>query len=306
MKTKRILISALLLGAGIFAFNACSDDDGGSSLPPIGGFNTADEVGAADLLAYWPLNGNGNETKSGTPASGSSNVSWVDGKKGQAAHFNSGWLNYPEITAISGNTSGSYSVSCWAKISNTKLVPDGPSTISMLVSFSGPTNPNIGNLSIFGNTHGLTSSDSIQMKAEFHIKKPDNTDFGGDCVNVISATDDQIANEGWTPAPNKIGGQWAHIVYVYDGSTATNRMYVNGLKISNAPWESRNGGIGVPMNFVLPSHPSIGAGESVINGTNTDTWNAALKGDVDEVRVWKRVLTQAEIGSLYQLEAAGR
>jgi hypothetical protein len=81
---------------------------------------------------------------------------------------------------------------------------------------------------------------------------------------------------------------------------------VNGVKISNSQWESRNNGEAMPMKFFTPSHPVIGALWSVANGTNVDAWNAPLTGEVDEIRVWKKVLSQADINALYQLEAAGR
>lgn len=312
MKTNRILISAFILGAGIFTFNACSSDDDGDSLPPIGGFNNSNEVGQADLLAHWPLDGNGNERLSGTAPSNTVNVTWIDTDRGQGAKMNAGFLDYPSIDAISNNTTGNYSISAWAKVSNTKLVPDGPSHISPIISFTGGLNQNVGNLALFGNTHGLTTSDSIQMKAEFHFKRTpeDGTDFGGDAINMIKMepwmiTDNENGHNH-TAAANKIGGQWAHVVYVYDGVTANNRLYVNGVKISNSEWESRNGGNPMPMKFFTPSHPVIGALWSVANGTNVDTWNAALSGEVDEIRVWKKVLSQAEINALYQLESQGR
>jgi hypothetical protein len=150
------------------------------------------------------------------------------------------------------------------------------------------------------------------MKAEFHFKRTpdDGTDFGGDAVNMIKMEqwmiDDNANGANHTAHPNKIGGQWAHVVYVYDGPTATNRLYVNGQKISNSQWEVRNGGDAMPMTFFTPSRPIIGALWSVAEGTNVDTWNAPLTGEVDEIRVFKKVLTQAEINALYQLEKVGR
>ncbi|SCX86552.1 LamG-like jellyroll fold domain-containing protein [Flavobacterium caeni] len=306
MKTMKLTGFALTAALGI-GLVSCSDDDnnnGFTQLPPIGGYYSADEVGAADLLAYWPLNGNGTESKSNTAPNNTQNTSWVSGIKGQAASFNTGFLDYPSIPALN-SPEGSITISCWAKISNTKLVDGGPSNISPIVAFSGGPNTNIGNLALFGNTHGLVSSDSIQIKAEFHFAMPDGvTDFNGDCINMIKQESWMDDTHTWNP--NKIGGQWAHIVYVYDGSTANNRIYVNGVKISNSAWESRNNGDAMPMDFFQPTHPMIGATPSVANGTNSEAWNAALKGDVDEVRVWKKVLSLADINSLYQLELAGR
>jgi len=303
MKTRKILVSAFAFSIAFASFTSCSSD-GGSSLPPIGGYNSADEVAAASLKAYWPLDGNGKEQISNTTPSTTQNVSWVTGPKGQAAQFNLGWLKYPAITNITG-LSGSISISCWAKISNTKLVVDGPSHISPIISFSGGDNANIGNLSLFGNTHGLVTSDSIQVKAEYHFKMPDGTSsFNGDCINMIKQESWMDATHTW--AANKIGGQWAHIVWVWDATTANTRIYVNGVKISNSAWESRNNGDPMPFDMFEPTMTIIGATPSVADGTNTETWNSALQGGVDEIRVFDKTLTQAEIGALYQLELAGR
>lgn len=300
MKTIKLsmkTMAMLFVGASIIS---CGDDD--SALPPIGGYNSADEVAASSLKAYWPLNGNGVESISNTSPSSTVATSYVAGIKGQGASFSEGYLAYPSIAALS-TTSGSASISCWAKISNTKLTPDGVSNISPIFSLTRANEP-FGNLNLFGETHGLTTSDSIQLKGIFRIKKEDGTEFGGDAVNMLKQEEWMDETHTWNP--NKIGGKWAHIVYVYDGPTATNRLYVNGVKISNSAWEVRNGGAPFLLNHFTPTRPVIGALETVVAGTNADAWNKALTGQVDEVRFYDKTLTQAEIGSLYELEKAGR
>ncbi|HQV36765.1 MAG TPA: hypothetical protein PLC36_10660 [Flavobacterium sp.] len=307
MKTNNFLfksIALVVLGAAIVN---CSDDDS-DPLPPIGGYNNADEVAAADLLAYWPLNGNGTESKSSTNPSSTVATTYVTGIKGQAASFNEGYMAYPAIAALS-STSGSASISCWAKISNTKLVPDGVSNISPIFSLTR-TGETFGNLNLLGETHGLTTSDSIQMKGVFRIKQEDGSEFGGDAVNMLKMEqwmiDGNANGENHQAFANKIGGQWAHIVYVFDGAAGANKLYVNGVKISNPQWEVRNGGAPKMLNHYTPTRPVIGALETVVTGANGDAWNKALKGGVDELRVYNKALTTAEIGALYELEKAGR
>ena len=303
MKTNKILVSAFAMTLAIATISSCSKSSTDDALPAIGGYNSADEVGATDLVAYWPLNGTGIEAKSSTSPSASVGTTWVTGVKGQGANFDAGFLNYPSIAAIN-NINGSMTISCWAKISNTKLTANGVSTISPLISFTGGNNANIGNLCLMGNTHGLISSDSIQVKAEYHFKQPDNTDFNGDCINMLKQETWMDATHTWNP--NKIGGRWAHIVWVWDATTANTRIYVNGVKISNSAWESRNNNVAMPFSFFTPSHPIIGATPTIADGTNVETWNAALKGQLDEIRVWKKLLTAGDINSLYELELAGR
>ncbi len=306
MKTNRLFYS-LVVASGLALVASCSSDDS-SSLPPIGGYNSADEVAATSLKAYWPLNGNGKESISNTSPSNTVATTYVDGIKGQAASFSTGFMAYPAITALN-TTSGSASISAWIKISNTKLVAGGVSNISPIFSLTRTGEP-FGNLNLLGETHGLVTSDSIQLKGVFRIKNDDGTDFGGDAVNMIKMESwmisDNLAGQNHTAAANKIGGQWAHVVYVFDGPTGTNRLYVNGLKISNSQWELRNNGAPKLLNHFLPTRPVIGALETVANGTNTDAWNKALNGQVDELRVYDKTLTPAEIGALYELELAGR
>jgi hypothetical protein len=300
MKTNRLFYS-LVVASGLALIASCSSDDS-SSLPPIGGYNNADEVAATSLKAYWPLNGNGKESVSNTSPSNTVATTYVDGIKGQAASFSTGFMAYPAITALN-TTSGSASISAWIKISNTKLVAGGASNISPIFSLTR-TGEAFGNLNLLGETHGLVTSDSIQMKGVFRIKNDDGSEFGGDAVNMIKQEAWMDATHTW--AANKIGGQWAHVVYIFDGPTGTNKLYVNGVKISNSAWEVRNGGLAKNLNHFLPTRPVIGALETVATGVNTDAWNKALNGQVDELRFYDKALTPAEIGALYELELAGR
>jgi hypothetical protein len=312
MKNK-FFIASIALGMMI-GFTSCgSDDGGGKKLPPIGGYDKADDVAKADLVAYFPLDGDGTEDISGTAPSQVTGASWEQGIKGQAAKLNSGWLKYPSIPEVAGIT-GSISISAWVKITNQKANPDATSAISPIFTLTNP-NEQVGNVAFFGNTHGLVSSDSIEMKAEFKVMRPDGSTFGGDAVNMTKMHDWMISDNAngaqHTAAANKIGGQWAHVVFVYEaaGGRTTARIYSNGVKINNTEWENRKidgQEVEVPFKQFTPTYPIIGALRTVAEGTNTDTWNAALKGSVDEVRVYKKALTQAEIGALYGLEKVGR
>lgn len=301
MKTNKILVSAIAFSIALTSLTSCSNNDD-NSLPPIGGYNNADEVAATSLKAYWPLDGDGKEKISSTSPSSTVSTTFGAGVKGQAANFNNGYLAYPSIASLN-STSGSVSVSCWVKVSNNKANPTAVSTTSPIFSLTR-TGQAFGNLNLMAETHGLVTSDSIQMKGVFRIKKDDGTEFGGDAVNMIKQESWMDNTHTWNA--NKIGGQWAHVVYVYDGPSATNKIYVNGVKISNSAWEVRNNGAAFPLNHFLPTRPVIGALENVVDGTNVDTWNAALKGGVDELRIYDKTLTTAEIGALYELEKAGR
>ncbi|MCW4467682.1 LamG domain-containing protein [Flavobacterium sp. MFBS3-15] len=296
MKTIKIFAYALAITSG-FVFTSCgSDDSGGNDLPPIGGYNSADEVGQANLVAYWSFDGNGKEELSGTNPSTSANVTFsdADAVKGDAASFNLGYLNYPTIASLS-NTLGSFTVSTWVKVAN------NGSNASVFFSLARETDWS-GNINFMAETGWQpATSDSLTVKGWINS----TSDLGGqDTRNTIKVSAEDAAT-GHVAFPNKVGGQWAHAVLTYDGTTRMFRVYVNGVKISNPKWEER-GAAGQMLTFNNPVHPVIGAFGSTASGSPIDTWDKGLIGKLDEMRVWKVALSQADIGFLYQLESAGR
>ncbi len=302
MKTIKLSGFALVMALSVGFFASCSDsnDPEPTPLPPIGGFASADEVGAANLMAYWPLNGNGTEAKSNTAPSKTQGATWVEGAKGQAVSFTDGYLDYPAIAALS-TTSGSITVSLWAKISNN----GGEGANGHPTALFSLTRPDewAGNVNFMSETGWAgPTSDSLTVKGLVVINKDGSGSFQ-DSRNTIKASPEDIAT-GQVPSANKNGGKWAQYVMTWDGSNAMFQIYANGVKISNPSWESRNGGSSMPLNFFTPTHPIIGAFGNV--ATTTDSWNAPMTGQVDEIRVWNKVLTGSDIGALYELEKAGR
>jgi hypothetical protein len=312
MKTNKILMSAFALTVAFASLTSCGGDDPVAPLPQIGGYDNAGQVGKTDLVAYWSMDGNGKESISGTLPATTVGTTWTTGVKGQGANLTAGYMDFPSIPALS-TSSGSITVSLWAKLSNTKATPDGLSHISEIFNISGST-PGNGYIGVLGETHGLVSSDTIQVKGHYETKY-NGAQSSGDIVNMTKMESWMIADNA-NPAnvikhvafANKIGGQWAHIVYVFNGSTAKNEIYVNGTNVSNSPWVLRNGGVTpFPLAYDSTTHPVIGARSNFIAGLATgDTWNRAMTGGVDEIRVYNKALSGGDINSLYELEKAGR
>lgn len=306
MKTIKLTMKTmamLFIGASIIS---CGDDDS-SSLPPIGGYNSADEVAASDLVAYWPLNGNGVESKSSTSPSNTVGASYVEAIKGQGVSLTNGYLAYPEIAAL-GTTMPSMSISMWAKITNNGGEgADGHP--AMLFSLTRP-NDWAGNINLMAETGWYSSAiDTLVVKGYVQIKNGDGSVNGQDVRNSPKPTPDDII-AGHVGNANKNSNKWAHYVITWDATNANFKVYANGTKISNPAWESRNndgGGNPQPLalNFFTPTRPVIGTFGTVAFGT-PDAWQRPMNGQIDEIRVWKKALTQAEIGSLYELESAGR
>lgn len=292
MKTTK-LFSALVVAAMAVSIIGCKTTS--DPLPPIGGYNSADEVAKADLVAYWPLNGNGTESLSSAAPASSKNVTWTTGVKGQAASFNVGYLTYNTIANLGANLQTGFTISAWIKLTN------NGSTGSVIFSLSRP-NEWAGNINFMSETGWMkATSDSLTVKGLI----VSSTDLGWqDTRNTVAANAADLA-AGHIAYPNKIGGKWAHAVYTWDNTTRLAKIYVNGVKISNPVWEQR-GAAGQTFAITTPTHPIIGAFETFANGTTTDSWNTGLVGQLDEIRVWKRALILSDIGALYELEKAGR
>lgn len=307
MKTNKILVSAFALSIAFATFTGCGKDDNPVVvLPPIGGYNSANEVGAADLVAYWPLNGTGVESKSNTAPTSVIGTTWETGIKGQGAKLVEGFMSYPTIASMA-NSLTSMSVSCWAKVNN------NGSSATMMFSLGRPASF-AGNINLMAETGWQpATSDSLTVKGYVQIKMADGVSINGqDSRNTIKEDATSIA-AGNIPNANKNGGKWAHYVITWDASNANFKVYANGVKISNPNWERRNKDGATPpndqplaLNFFTPTNPIIGASATTVSGSPLDTWDKAMTGSVDEVRVWKKALSAADINSLYELEKAGR
>lgn len=283
-----ILIALISIG-----FAGCKPEE---VLPPIGGYNNADEVGGTDLVAYWSLNGDGKESKSQAAATKEKNVTWVDGVKGKAASFNVGYLAYDAITSLGTNLQTGFTISCWVKVANNGNNP------SIFFSMSR-ANEWAGNINFMAETGWMkATSDSLTVKGLLVSQG----DLGWqDTRNTVKASAADLAN-GHVAFANKIGGTWAHVVYTWDNATKLAKIYVNGVKVSNPVWENRDASGTKNFLMTTPTRPIIGALETYVTGATTDTWNTGMVGQIDELRVWKRALILSDIGALYELEKAGR
>src|SRR5450432_1073058 len=117
-KSKLVILSITAL-LGIIIFNACSKSSSTPQLPPINGYNTSNDVAAANLLAHWTFDGTNNETISNTAPTVSTGASFTTGVKGQALSLSNGYLVFPTIAALSSaNAIGSVTVSCWVNVDN--------------------------------------------------------------------------------------------------------------------------------------------------------------------------------------------
>ena len=309
MKTRKIMIAAVVL-SGTFALLTTSckknEDEAEAPLPPIGGYNSADEVGAADLLAYWPMNGSGNESKTNIAPTTAIGASYEAGAKGQGLKLVAGYLAFPSISALTV-TMPAYTISAWAKLKNNSTPTAG--SVSVILSLAKPAEWE-GNLNFYAETgqrpavedNGVVN-DSIVVKSGFRTVAS-----GGQAYeNLLHLENWMKADNLVTPGkhvarPIATGGVWAHYVATWDGTTNKFIVYINGVKSSNPAFEVR--GSNTNIVYDTPVTTYIGAFGTV--ATTTDSWNKPMTGSVDEIRVYKKALSASDVNSLYELEKAGR
>lgn len=309
MKTIQLSKISLAMALGITILVSCGKDDDAPTvitLPPIGGYANAGEVGAADLLAYWPLDGNGTESKSNTAPATAVGASYEAGAKGQGLKLNNGYLKFPTISNLAQTING-LTISAWVKLQNNQTLTSG--SVSTIFALANTTDWQ-GNMMLYAETGqyrpandaGIVN-DSIKVKAGWkNIANGSQIYENWPKLESWMVADNLVTPGKHVAGPNKIGGKWAQLVFTWDGSNNKFIIYSNGAKISNPAFEVR--GTNTTIITDATSTPIIGAFGNF--ATTTDTWNKPMIGNLDEIRVWKKALSSADINSLYELEKAGR
>jgi hypothetical protein len=284
---KLFFYSLIALVSSVLVFNACKKDED-IVLPPIGGFNNSNEVGAADLVAHFPCE-EGKERLSGVAALKTERATYIAGVKGKCVSLDSGYVLYPEMPALNPGTN-SYSMSCWVNVKNNG---------KRATMVCGATRPDhwISNFNILLETGAKTeTSDTLLVKSQFRSDEANGVQ-NHDNINAYGGGDEDFKGAGDTV--------WTHIVLTYDPLTSKLKIYGNGIDIGNPNFETRLG-VG-DLTFRTPTAMLIGAFSTQMAGrTDYESWQGSMIGKVDEVRVWKKALSAAEIDALYQLEKAGR
>ncbi|GAB3943476.1 hypothetical protein GCM10028805_09760 [Spirosoma harenae] len=298
MKTTKI--TAWIMAGVVMStvFTSCKKDDGGATLPPIGGYNGSNDVAATNLLAHWTFDGTNNEDISKTAPTKSTNATFGTGVKGQALQLSSGYLLYPTITALSSASAlANLTVSAWVNTSN------NGTTASQVFGLASPTASDWGQMInlLLETGQKKATSDTLILHG-----------FIGQYASGQRSGQDNVNNGGAADAGTKYkvvkgAGQWVHYVFKYDGSASTIDIYANGAVVSNSDYRVR--GTTGPLVFPTPSQVLIGAFPNVNSGfasSANQVWQGLFNGSIDEVRVYNKALSDTDISSLYQLEKAGR
>lgn len=103
----------------------------------------------------------------------------------------------------------------------------------------------------------------------------------------LGATDNTIARA----SASGLYGKWSHIAAMFDGSTQTATLYINGAVVATG----RNAQY--PANYIRPLENKallmqIGSTNAIAEDLNV---NRTFVGQMDEIRIWNRTLTAQEL-----------
>lgn len=291
---KNIKYSVAGLVALALAASSCTKDGNPNNLPDVSpadyegtidGYNSSDEIFPDNLVAYWSFDQNNNETISNTAPTQTANDALVDGGvRGKALSLNRGFLYYAkQFPQFSTNEFKSWSISTWVKILN------NGTTRTMLFQLARP-GMFTGNINFYLNTQAnpATNTDVLRIQPVF--------------ATVGGGTQDNL-NNNLSP---KIGmDKWTHLLLTYDGNSGVFNIWADGIKVGGFP----NRGTGNNLfRAYEPSEVIIGSNYNGIPGkaVDTNTSVAPMTGQVDELRVYDRVLPDAHIRALFNLGKANK
>jgi hypothetical protein len=297
IKSKLIAVALSAATLALFSITSCSKKS--SSPPPpvlIGGYPTSDSVATANLIAYWPFDGNSNDVK-GNLTAHAVQVTYGTGMRGQA--YQGGDSTYATLVPDGAfSTLGSYSISLWYKLTAQPTAGD-PGGLFFL---SGTANPNL--LLCELESYAPVSGDSVKIHHGF--------------FDVISPAYQGFTMESYDTAAI---GKWVHVVTTYDGSSSTYVIYQDGAAIGNnsafgsnitptkmwtdgtmtTPLGNLGWGSDAPVQIVIGTWPAGLYGVSPSLGSN-----GCFRGELDELRVFNKALSTSEVVGLYLNGKAGR
>ena len=315
-----LFVSGMLM-LGFVTINSCDDNDD-PPLPPIGGYNTSDEVASANSVAKWSFDGSLTESKANLTGT-STNTAFVAGKKGQAYEGSSSQARYAVYDVSPGvQGASSLTIAFWMKVPQTvpgdTVVVQGKGAQGIF-ALNNPADF-WGGINLFVETNqtsaGVPNPDTVRVKLLWQNKRAGVVWQGQDPIFSIPAAVDQ----------------WVHVAFTYDATSSVVTVYKNGAKGgskslsgpygpfdgSNTLYASDPGGVANPnaaplhgaLQFPTATKMVIGANQFSTNpslgSAGAQTWATTFRGLLDEFRIYNKGLSSSEVESLYQLESAGR
>jgi hypothetical protein len=248
----------------------------------INGYTSASQVASGNLVAHWTFNN--------TLADSISGVTGV----ATSTSFSPGLPGYGE--ALQGALNG-------------YVLSDIPANIKNLHSFT---------LSVWynmpENTNGIVNLVDIANNQYFwgnldlFIENPPNATTGNLKIHLFNNGASATGTDLWAGdyTINNAYNAWNQVTVSYNDTTSTAKVYYNGGLIGT---QSQSGF--APLNWTGAKQMVFGTVQfqtnpTLTSATGSQSWASYLVGEMDEVRVYNRVLTSIEISSLSALQYKGK
>jgi hypothetical protein len=234
------------------------------------------------LVSWWPGDGNANDIQGGNNGN-LGGVTFVPGEVGQAFHFDGGsWVTTANEANLSFERTNAFSIDAWIRTTYTSENVFIVSKRQLAAPFKGYA-LDIDN----GQLPKCYPTDPTPPGAgwlQFFLDGSDTTDCPRDHALIVYAT--TSVNDG----------QWHHVAATYDGSgsAAGVTLYIDGAARTNLVISDNLGA------------NSIANSQGFTIGAGTGNGPAPFIGDIDEIDVFNRVISPAEIQAIVNAGAAGK
>jgi len=222
-----------------------------------------------NIISWWPADGTADDIADGNSGTMVNGATFAPGKVGQAFNLsgNGAYVNIPNAPNL--NPTGSFSFDAWI------FSPDVTSGVQVLSLKWGDAGTQVNQRAwgidllpngvlLFG-----ISDDANQGNGSFHVFTSPS--------NVIQSN------------------QWEHIAVVYDQTTGTRFIYVNGTKIAQRT---------DPPITMTQSTTDLAIGAYIPDGTPGSA-GYTFNGLIDEVTLFNRALSASEIKAIYYSGCTG-
>jgi hypothetical protein len=99
---------------------------------------------------------------------------------------------------------------------------------------------------------------------------------------------------------------WMNIAVTYDQATSTFKVFIDGSKIATQVVAGYGAVNFTNANKIIFGTVHFQTTPSSTSATGSQPWASYLTGQLDEVRIYNRALTEAELNSLVKLEGRGK
>lgn len=285
----------ILLGVGsiLICLTSCLKRFNATSYMPeksFGGFTNSGEIESGHLVAYWPFNGNINDSIAnqdfGNLTGTNHGCTFTQGVKGQALLIGpNNYVVFNNPGTVIPNLK-SYTITFWM---------NGPQNTQYGYGIFSIAN----NQGFWGNLDIYMDNGSTATMSPFKVHM-----FNGNNKNTDQFQAVQMSNP-WN--------QWVQVAIAYDSSmtAGTNfNIYQNGVSIYSVLLKDTTDNYG-PLKFVNATAFVIGTWQfqtnpSLTTGSSSQSWAGSFGGALDEFRIYNKALSPAEINALFKLEKAGR